>query len=200
MLMHILLQLPGLESLRSDLIPPRAGGGREWSSKVFEHLCALRACVGATEEIAYRSSASVRDMLTAFKEDQEARFFLSSERKAEGVDGIGLHVDGHHNALTLVQSKYPDSPSATQKPGEIDKFLDFVEKHGVPCAQLAGCTKIIAMFVTGRLAPRHTDRTPMTSVQDVEITFTLYAKPPPTWSNCVFADVKDFLPEGSLCF
>ncbi|CAJ1414044.1 unnamed protein product [Effrenium voratum] len=171
------------------------GTDRRWSSKAFEALCAMRVAIDM-DGFPYDLPCDPRAAAIKFGRDGKSRVCLAESDSERGVDSIGF--DG--NTMTLVQSKYPEADT-TQEWNEIREFMNFANTTGVDWAKSANCTRICAIFATGRASRNYESELPMElKVQEVVITYIIYAKT----QKCKTCSVRtkqidEWIPPGLMC-
>ncbi|CAJ1461078.1 unnamed protein product [Effrenium voratum] len=171
------------------------GTDRRWSSKAFEALCAIRVAIDM-DGFPYDLPCDPRAAAIEFGRDGKSRVCLAESDTEPGVDSIGF--DG--NTMTLVQSKYPEADT-TQEWKEIREFMNFANTTGVDWAKSANCTRICAIFATGRAFRNYESELPMElKVQEVVITYIIYAKTQTSGACAVRTkQIDEWIPPGLMC-
>ncbi|CAJ1374637.1 unnamed protein product [Effrenium voratum] len=166
-----------------------------WRSKAFEALCAIRVAIDM-DGFPYDLPCDPRAAAMEFGRDGKSRVCLAESDTEPGVDSIGF--DG--NTMTLVQSKYPEADTS-QEWKEIREFMHFANTTGVDWAKSANCTRICAIFATGRASRNYESELPMElKVQEVVITYIIYAKTQNSGACAVRTKrIDEWIPPGLMC-
>ena len=196
-LLNFLLELNRPDRFQHLQFDDVTGPQRNWRSKAFEALCAIRIAI-EMDGFPYDVPCDPQSVAKKFQTDRAARVCLAERENQAGVDCIG--VDG--DTMILVQCKYPETDASTQEWREIDQFMNFIEETGVKWAKLAKCQNICAIFATGRASRDYvSSRKTELEVDGVNISYTLYAKTENS-RDCAIQTkpINAWIPAGIMCF
>ncbi|CAJ1393003.1 unnamed protein product [Effrenium voratum] len=158
-------------------------------------VCAMRVAIDM-DGFPYDLPCNPEAAAEQFSRDRKSRVCLAKMTNQKGVDSIGFDGD----TMTLIHSKYPES-DGEQQVGQITKFMDFVKKTGVTWAKSAKCTRIRAIFATGKASIDYRLKTAMRlKAEGVDITYTIYAKTENS-RNCAIPTqrIDAWIPPGLMC-
>ena len=192
-LLLVLRRPERFQHLWSDAPTPPS---RDWSTKAFEALCAIRIAV-EMQGFPYNSPCDPDSVATTFRKDKKSRVCLAQKQNQAGVDAIG--VDG--DAMILLQCKYPEIDSSVQEWEEIEQFMNFTKQTGMKWAKAAGCKQIRAIFATGRVPRVYKSSQPTElEVDGVNISFAVYAKTANQGSSIQTIPISTWIPASIMCF
>ena len=192
-LLLVLRRPERFQHLWSDAPTPPS---RDWSTKAFEALCAIRIAV-EMQGFPYNSPCDPDSVATTFRKEKKSRVCLTESQNQKGVDAIG--VDG--DAMILLQCKYPEIDSSVQEWKEIEQFMNFTKQTGLKWAKSAGCNQIRAIFATGRVPRVYKSSQPTElEVDGVNISFAVYAKTANQGSSIQTIPISTWIPASIMCF